>query len=384
MIRQVYLDYNSTTPIDPRVAQTISQAYADGYLNPASQHQAGQRARRVLENCRRTILQSLGAQSVGMDCDDLYFTSGGTEANVLAIRGTFSPDRPAIAICGIEHPSVWETVQALTQAGRRCVLIPVDRHGICRLDLLEQRLSEGEISLVTLMLANNETGVLQPVAEMSRLARRAGAISHCDAVQAVGKIPVSFTELGVDLLSFAAHKFYGPRGIGGLVVRSKMALAPVFHGGFQQKSVRPGTEDVALALGCQRALSLGIEEMDAHQVKMSELAHQFLELLRQLVVGPWVHVGGDVPHLVHTLNLAFPGIDRQALLLAGDLAGVYFSTGSACASGSSEPSPVLQAMGVADDVLQSAVRFSLGRSTTREEVDWAVNKIARIVNEMRK
>ncbi len=384
MIRQVYLDYNSTTPIDPRVAQTVFQAYGDGYLNPASQHQAGQRARRILENCRRSMLQLLAAKSSGMDCDELYFTSGGTEANNLAIRGTYSSDRPTIAVCGIEHPSVWDTVQALLNSGRRCALIPVDNNGICQLDILEQRLAIGDVGLVTLMLANNETGVMQPVAEMSRLARQAGALSHCDAVQAVGKIPLSFVDLGVDMLSFAAHKFYGPRGIGGLVVRANVGVAPTLHGGFQQQGIRPGTEDVALALGCQCALEIGLNEIQRYQSEMTQLAQSFLKIIDQHLTGSWVHLGADVPRLPHTLNLAFPGIDRQALLLACDVAGIYISTGSACASGSSEPSPVLQAMGVADDILSSAVRISLGRPTTGEEVEWAASKIAGIVNEMRK
>lgn len=383
MIRHVYLDYNSTTPIDPRVAEELTTAYAAGYVNPASQHRAGQHARRKLENCRRNILLRLGANAKGMDHDDLVFTSGGTEANHLALVGPVLSTRPTIALCGLEHPSVWETARSLQRQGRQLAVIPVGADGICRLDVLQNRLAQGDIGLVTLMLANNETGVIQPVAEMSQMARSAGAMSHCDAVQAVGKIPVSFNDLGVDMLSFAAHKFYGPRGIGGLVIRSGVKLAPVLYGGFQQKSLRPGTEDVALALGCQKALDLAVEEMPWRQPQLRQLSAQFLELLQQQIFGPWELIGKHSPRLEHTLNLAFPGIDRQALLLACDLAGIYFSTGSACASGSSDLSPVLQAMGLADEFLQSAVRISLGWPTTSAEIEFAASKIAAIVNNFR-
>ncbi len=237
--------------------------------------------------------------------------------------------------------------------------------------------------LVSIMLANNETGVLQPVREIAAVCRAAGVLIHTDAVQAVGKIPVHFRELGVDALTATAHKFHGPLGIGVLIVRHGVTLEPALHGGFQQASLRPGTESVALAIGMQTALEAWRRESDARRQRMTELRDN---LERQLLAGDprAVVIGAAAPRLPHTSNIAFVGVDRQALVMALDLAGVACSTGSACASGSSEPSPALVAMGLPEEQISSSVRFSLGATTTPADIDEAARRILMVCNHLRR
>jgi cysteine desulfurase len=378
----IYLDHNSTTPIDPRVVEAIGRAWSGCGANPASQHGPGRRARRMLEEAREGIAALLGAKTGGMDADRVIFTSGGTEANNLALRGLANeqPNR-SVAISAIEHPSIRGAADELRRSGRRVRTIPVESTGEITLGPgLAEVLTD--MPLVSIMLASNETGVIQPVAALTRAARAAGALVHTDAVQAIGKIPVHFRELGVDALTLAPHKFHGPLGIGALVVRHELKLQPQLFGGFQQESLRPGTENVALAVGFHEALRLAVTELAERAERMQALRNE-LERLLAAELADLVVVGRDAPRLPNTSCLAFPGLNRQALVMALDLAGVACSTGSACASGSSEPSPALLAMGLPQAVIDGAIRLSLGAFTTPQDVAEATRRISLNVKHLR-
>ena len=385
----IYLDHNSTTPIDPRVVEAMSEVWSQGFLNPASQHREGQRARRELELLRAQIIDLLGGKSHSMQADQLVVTSGGTESNNLALIGLArhltrkneSTEPIGVLVSAIEHPSVIGASEALLQEGFEVQQIQVDSHGVVCLKDLEQKLSDSNVGLVSIMLANNETGVIQPVAEAANICQRHAALLHTDAVQVVGKLPVDFTEIGCDAMSFTAHKLHGPRGIGGLLLKHNIVPEPLLFGGFQQTALRPGTEDVALLAGMHRAIEIAVSDT-ARATRMNEL-RELLEsgLLEKLDV---TINGSGAERLPHTSNVSFAGIDRQAFLMAADIEGLAISTGSACASGSSEPSPVLLAMKANNDVVAGSIRISLGATSTREEVETAINKVVSIVEKLSK
>jgi cysteine desulfurase len=399
----IYLDHNASSPVLPEVVEAMRTVYAEPLLNPASQHEFGRRARRVLEDARERIGQLVGAEMSGRDADRIVFTSGGTEANNLAIRGlieagdigrvgTAHHNRNAglvdgahptgLIISAIEHPSVTSVADHLAQQGWQVDTLGVDGRGVIRVDDLP-RLLRPETRLVCAILGHNETGVLQPVAELAAICGERGVPLHTDAAQVVGKLPVAFRTLGVATMSIAAHKFHGPLGIGVLVVRHGVELSPQLFGGFQQGGLRPGTESVALVVGMLRALELWHAERELRATRMRALRDR---LERAICVG-WpeaVVLGVDAQRLPHTSNIALVGLDRQALFLALDQAGVACSTGSACASGSSEPSPAQLAMGCQEAVFTSALRFSLGATTRESEVDEAVRRILRVCNALRR
>lgn len=380
----IYLDHNATTPMAAEVVDAMTEAMHAGYANPASQHEAGRRARRVIEAARQRIVELLGGASTGRLPDRLIFTSGGTEANNLAIFGLAQAHAGAASLVvtsPIEHPSVSSAVDQLARRGWQVSRLPVDATGVVDASQLESLLTP-DARLITVMLGNNETGAIQPIARLADVASRHGIPMHTDAVQAVGKISVHFRDLGVAALSFAAHKFHGPLGIGGLLVHGDVKLGPMLFGGFQQVAIRPGTESVPLVVGLQTALELWHAQREARYARLASLRDR---LERQLCAG-WpaaVVVAGDAKRLPHTSNIAFVGLDRQALFLALDMAGIACSTGSACASGSSEPSPVLVAMGPEPGVIRSSLRLSLGANTTEQEVDEATRRILLVCNRLR-
>ena len=383
----IYLDHNATTPLDPRVAEAMSDCYAAGYFNPASAHAAGRTARAAIEQARNRVAELLGADISRLHSAELIFTSGGTESNNLALRGLVGslPDQadslpPRVIVSAIEHPSVMGTARQLQAEGYDVRLLPVDSGGVVQLDKLAG-LFNARTQLVSVMLANNETGVIQPVAELARICHQHGVLLHTDAVQVVGKLPVSFDELGVDALTLSAHKFHGPPGIGALIVRGGVRLRPILFGGFQQQGLRPGTESVALAIGLQRALELWHDEAHARAERMATLRDKLESLLRAGHPEAIVN-GGSAARVPHCANISFPGIDRQALLLALDQAGICCSTGSACASGSSEPSPVLMAMHCSEAVIEGSLRISLGATTSATEIKEAAQIILQIVDKV--
>jgi cysteine desulfurase len=398
-IQPIYLDHNATTPVLPEVVEAMRECYAAPHLNPASQHEFGRRARRVLEDARERIGELVGANMSGRDADRVLFTSGGTEANNLAVLGlagagrfsspgnsgralgaTRNHDAPHLIISAIEHPSITAVADHLAACGWAVDRIGVDERGVLRATDLTA-LIRPETRLVAAMLANNETGVIQPIKELSTICVERGTPLHTDTAQIVGKLPVNFRELRVATMSFAAHKFHGPLGIGALIVRHDVELAPQLFGGFQQGGLRPGTESVALAMGMSRALELWHSESEQRIVRLTKLRDEFE---RDICAG-WpaaVVIGSDAYRLPHTSNIAFVGLDRQALFVAFDQAGVACSTGSACASGSSEPSPTHLAMDLKPAVIGGALRFSFGATTTAGELEDATRRILKICNDL--
>lgn len=376
----IYLDNNATTPLHPDVLAAMSACWSAQPLNPASQHRVGRRAQRLLEDAREAIARLLDADPVR---DRVIFTSGGTEANNLALFGLAAARAGKTVVSAIEHPSILAAAEELTRRGGATVRLDVSPDGVVCAEHLRDLLDASPTRLVSAMLVNNETGVVQPVAKLAELCRGAGVPLHTDAAQAVGKLPVSFRRLGVAAMTVAAHKLHGPAGVGALIVRGDVPLTPILFGGAQQLELRPGTEPVALAVGMQRALELWREK--------AEIRRQFLQQQRDRLealicerIADAVVIGRDAPRAPHTLAIAFPGVDRQAALMALDLAGVACSTGSACASGSSEPSPVLQAMRCEEAIVRSALRFSLGVMNTADEIDAAAARIVRTVQALRR
>ena len=359
----------------------MALVYAAGAANPGSQHSAGRKARQALEAARDSIMALLGARIESHRADRLIFTSGGTEANNLAILGMAGP-RPAHAIVSaLEHPSVLGPADHLRRLGWGVDKLPAATTGVVQIDDLASRLKP-ETRLVSIMLANNETGVLQPIAEAARICAERGVPLHVDAVQAAGKVPVDFAALGAAALTISAHKFHGPVGIGALILRQDVQITPQTHGGFQEGGLRPGTEPVALAVGMQAALEHWHNDRDRIAARMTSLRDQFETALRAGWPDIVIH-GANADRLPHTSNVAFPGLARQALVMALDLAGVSCATGSACASGSSEPSPTLVAMGLPHSLVEGSLRFSLGQQTTPLEVVQATGRILNICNELR-
>ena len=378
MTRSIYLDNNSTTQMLAEVVETMVDCLRRGYLNPASQHGSGRSARRVLENAREQIGQILGASLSPPNQDQVIITSGGTESNNLAIRGLIQQPGE-ILISQIEHPSALAAANELTSIGYEVITIPVAASGHVDPDSVRSRLND-RTRLVCVMLGNNETGAMQPIKEIADLCGAQGVPLHCDAVQVVGKLPTSFQQLGVTTLSFSAHKFHGPRSVGGLILKSKTLLHPLLVGGSQQLGLRPGTESIASVVGMAKALELSETELDSRAERMRVLRDWLQD---QLVQSANCIINGVEPRLPHTLNVSFPGHDRQALVMALDLAGVECSTGSACTSGSSEPSHVLIAMGCKPEVIESSIRLSLSSLTTESDVVIAAERILRVVNNLR-
>jgi cysteine desulfurase len=372
----IYLDNNATTPLVPAVWEAMRPLLTDVYGNPASAHRAGRRARQALEDAREQTAALLGAHA-----DEVLFTSGATEANNLALFGLTGDPPGHLVSTPIEHPSVLEPLQRLAERGYTIDWLPVDAAGVVRTERLPGLLRP-ETRLVSVMLANNETGAFQPVRELRE--QGGGDVAfHCDAVQAVGKLPVHFHGLGVTALTLSAHKFHGPKGVGALLLRRGTKLRPQLWGGHQQRGKRPGTEPVALAVGLATALQQWQCEHETRWTQVLRLRQRFLERLRA-EAAPVVLNGPEAGGMPHTINVSFPGCRAESLLMNLDLAGVCCSTGSACSSGSLLPSPVLKAMGVPDAVLHSAMRFSLSALLTEAEVDEAARRITAVVARLRR
>ena len=384
----IYLDYNSTTPVDEAVIAAMGDVLQLQLANPASQHQAGQRARSRLMQEKLRILSLLNARTEGMAQDRLIVTSGGTESNNLAISGIARAQQSSrrsqqddsvprkILVSAIEHPCVLGAAEELERQGWQVESISVSRDGIVDIDQLASMMDDST-DLVSVMLANHETGVVQPVKQIAEICRRAAVPLHCDASQAIGKIDVDFIDLGVDALTLSPHKFYGPRGVGGLVVRHDLEIAPMMFGGFQQLGTRPGTEDIVLVAGMATALELAVRDVVTESKRIEQLRNQLEYELGELVK---IQINGhSALRLPNTSNISFPGHNRQAVLMAADMQQIYVSSGSACASGSSEPSPVLQSMNLAEELIAGALRISLGKPTTADEIRMAVQRFAKIV-----
>ncbi|MFZ5830050.1 MAG: cysteine desulfurase family protein [Planctomycetota bacterium] len=371
---RIYLDFNASTPLSPEVVEAMTPYLREEFGNPSSAHWAGAAAREAVESARLKV-----AMLIGCDPTEVVFTSGGTEADNCALLGVFFSardriDRPHFITTRIEHPAILEPCRFLERLGAEVTYLPVDRYG--QIDPNDvRRAMRPETVLVSVMHANNEVGTLEPIAEIAQIARERGVLSHTDAAQTVGKIPVDVETLGVDLLSIAGHKLYAPKGVGVLFAREGAAFEPLLHGGPHEAGRRPGTESALLIVGLGAASQLA--QQWVHDDRLGELTEQFWRLLQKRFGDRVALNGHPTERLPNTLNVSFPGYYGDELLR--QLQGVAASTGSACHAGQAEMSPVLRAMGVDERAGLGAIRFSLGRTTTLAEVEQVVELLTHIV-----
>jgi cysteine desulfurase len=382
----LYFDHNATTPLDPAVLDAMLPYLREEYGNASSIHRFGQRARAAVERSRALLAALLGAAP-----HELIFTSGGTEADNLAIQGALrahSGAHPHIITSAFEHHAVLHTCKALEHRGVRVTYVPVSEDGFVDPAAVRQALRP-ETVLVTIMHANNEIGTIQPIAAIAAMAREAGVLFHTDAVQSTGKISVNVQELGVDLLSLSAHKFYGPKGVGALYVREGVELEPVLFGGHNRREPRPGTENVAGIVGLGAAAELANRQLKAEARRLRELRDYLEEGIVRTVPSAGrngselVGAASDQRRVPNTANFYFDFVEGESLVIALDLQGVAVSTGSACSSGAVEPSHVLTAIGLTPERARSSLRFSLGRQNTKEQVDALLRALAGAVDRLR-
>lgn len=364
----IYLDHNATTPLLPQVAEAMVRHWRESAGNPSSAHVYGRRARQAVEKGRRQVAQLLGCEP-----SEILFTSGGTEANNLAIVGVARAraGRPGVVTSVIEHPATIEPCRWLAGQGRSVSVVDVDGDGRVAVDQIRQAIND-ETALVSVMHANNETGVIQPIEEIAEMVKSAGATMHTDAAQSVGKVSVNVEALGVDLLSLAGHKIYGPKGIGALYVRSGTPLAPLLHGASHERGLRPGTENVAAIVGLGVACKAAAEQLEASAQKLETLRDRLFEQLRANV--PGIELNGHADYrLPNTLNIRFPSVVGNQLLEAAT--EVAASTGSACHNGQCEASRVIVAMGIPPNRAIGSLRLSLGKTTTIDDVNRAAESL---------
>ena len=377
---RVYFDYNATTPLAPDVIEAVARASRDTFGNASSVHHFGQQAKAALDDARSEL-----ATLIHGDPSEIVFTGGGTEADNMAIRGAAEALEPTgrrhLIASPIEHEAVLNTLKALARRGWRTTLLPVDDSGIVAPDRLREALQD-DTALVSIMHANNEIGTIQPVAELAQLAHERGALLHTDAVQSVGKIPVDVRALGADLLSLSAHKFNGPKGAGALWIKRGTRMLPILTGGKHERNRRAGTENVPAIAGLGVAARLAGGKLGAEAVRVAALRDRLEEGILRGVTGTAVN-GARGSRVPNTSNISFDRVEAESLLIALDLEGIAVSTGSACSSGTLEPSHVLRAMGLSTHRTQNSLRFSLGLFSTEAEVDRVVEVLPRLVEKLR-
>jgi cysteine desulfurase len=378
-MRTVYLDNNATTPVAPEVFEAMRPFLTEHFGNPSSGHRLGDRPASAVRDARARVAAFLGCRD-----GDVIFTSCGTESDNLAIRGVLESqrDKRHVITTVVEHNAVLNPIRRLASSGYRVTLLGVDGSGRIELSQLRDAL-DADTALVSVMLANNETGVVHPIREIAEIVHRRGVPLHVDAVQGVGKVPLHIGDDGPDLIAISAHKFHGPKGVGALVVKKGTRWAPVFLGGSQERGRRPGTENVpgivAMAAACDHAQA----HFADYQTRVRRLRDRFEAELREAIPDVFTN-GSDVERLPNTSNLGFPGLDAQALLVRLDEAGICASAGSACHSGAAAPSHVLAAMGLSPERAASCIRFSLSTMTTEEDISYCTAEIPRIVHDLRR
>jgi cysteine desulfurase len=378
---RIYLDYAATTPLDPRVLEAMLPYMTERFGNPNSIHSFGREARLAIDEAREKIAQLLNCQP-----SEIVFTSGGTESDNLALRGVAEAYRQKgnhIITTAIEHHAVLRTCKALEDMGFSVTYLSVDEHGLVSPEQVAEAVNERTI-LVSVMHANNEIGTIEPVAEIVKAVKekRPDTLVHTDAVQTVGHISVDIQELGVDLLSFSAHKFYGPKGVGGLFIRKGVRLVPQLTGGGQERNRRSGTENVAGIVGMAKALEIAIAEMSNELPRLQSLRDELIAGVLNRIPDSRLN-GHPTQRLPHNANFSFRGIDSETLLLQLDMHGIAASSGSACSSGSLEPSHVLLALGLDYELAISSLRLTLGRFTSREHILRVLDLLPNIVERLR-
>jgi len=374
----VYLDYNASAPTRPEVVAAMVPHFHDLHGNPSSTHFYGQRARAAVETARQQLAELLGA----MTEEEILFTSGGTESDNMVLAAFARSGKGDIAFSAIEHPAVTNMATTLAKAGTNIHELPVDTNGQLKLDQLEKCLTNHSVALVSVMAANNETGVLQPLAEIIELCHEHGAVVHTDAAQIIGKGHFSLADTPVDFATLAGHKMGAPLGIGALYIRNGLSLERFFEGGSQETNRRPGTESVPLIVGLGTAAQIlsqvGSKEMDKITALRNHLESALKDSLDSIQIN-----GEQAPRLSNTSSVSVEGISAEMLVIRMDLEGYAISSGSACHSGRTEPSRILKAMGLSDEAAASAVRISLGPETSAEDIDGFTKAFIRVVNELR-
>jgi len=378
-LQRVYFDNSATTPIDDRVLERMLPYLKENFGNASSIHRYGQKARVALTEAREKIASVLNATPA-----EIIFTSGGTESDNLALKGLAYPEtkRRHIITSAVEHHAVLNTCKYLEKKGFRVTYLPVDQTGMVDPEVVQRNISD-DTFLISIMHANNEVGTINPIAEIGELARAHKILFHCDAVQTFGKIPVDVKFLKVDLLSISGHKIYGPKGSGALYVRKGILLEKLNHGGHHEYNRRAGTENIPAIVGFGEAAMICQQEMKADYEKVKSLRDELFQRIQSVIPDVFLN-GHPEKRLPGHLNLAFKGIEGEALLLSLDFKGVAASSGSACTSGATEPSHVLLAMGTAPFLAQSSIRFTLGRQNTTEDINYALEVIPEVVARLRK
>lgn len=377
----IYLDHHATTPVDPRVLEVMLPYFEQDFGNASSRtHAFGWKAEEAVTRARLQV-----ARAIGADAKEIVFTSGATESNNLALLGAFEANRHRgdhIISSVTEHPAVLDALQHLERCGAHVTRLGVDRHGLVDPDDVRRAMTEQTI-LVSLMSANNEIGTIHPIREIGAICTERGVLFHTDAAQAVGKIPMKVTEMGIHLMSISAHKVYGPKGAGALYVRRRnprVRLEPVQHGGGHERGLRPGTLNVPGVVGLGKALDISVAGMLEESARLGDLRDKLEQGIRSRVEAVTVN-GHPTNRLPHSLNLSFAYVEGESLVMALD--DIAVSSGSACSSERREPSHVLRAMGVSDELAQTSIRFGLGRSNTAEEIDYAIGRVVEVVARLR-
>lgn len=377
--KRIYLDHAATTPVLPEVADAMRPYLTDIFGNPSSLHSFGQEAKHALDSARDTV-----ARIVGADASEIYFTSGGTESDNMALIGAtdaLASRGNHIITSSIEHHAVLETCEYLQTRGIEVTYLPVDQHGFVDPADVEKAITDKTV-LVSVMHANNEIGTIEPIAEISKITRERGIVLHTDAVQTVGHIQVNVGELGVDMLSLAAHKFYGPKGVGALYVRRGTRIAPIIHGGAQERNRRAGTENLQGIVGLATALEISQTRLEERACEEANLRDRLLCGLTDRIEGVRLN-GHPTKRLPNNGNIAVEYVEGESMLLSLDMMGIAASSGSACTSGTLEPSHVLRAIGLPVEIAHGSLRFSLGRSTTVDDIDYVIETLPPIVERLR-
>lgn len=379
MQRSVFLDYASATPVDPQVMQVMLPFMSDNFYNASSLYHQARAVRGVIEQSREVVATSIGAH-----IDELVFTSGGTEADNLALLGVVTADprkNKHVIVSAIEHQAILHAAKELERSGVRVSILPVDTMGIVDLERLKSLITPGTV-LISVMLANNEIGTIQPLKEIAKLAHACGTFVHTDASQAMGLLPLVVNQLHVDLLTINSGKIYGPKGAGALYIKRKTMLHPQLFGGSQEKSLRPGTENTAAIVGFAKACELAVHALAPESQRLVLLRDQLIAGLLK-IEGTRLN-GHPDQRLVNNVNVIFSGVEGESLLLFLDEAGIMVSAGSACKATDVSPSHVLMALGLSEVEAKSSLRFSLGRGTTQDDIDYVLDVLPGIVKRLRK
>lgn len=375
-MKKVYLDNNATTPMDPSVLEAMLPYLKDDFGNPSSVHQFGRKVRVAVEEAREKVAGIIGADPL-----EVVFTSCGSESNNMALKGVYKKEKNHIITSQIEHPCILETCHFLEKHGYEVTYVSVDKYGMVDPEEVKDSIKENTL-LITIMHGNNEIGTIQPLKEIGEIAKEHDIYFHTDAVQSVGKVPTKVDEFGVDLLSLAGHKLHGPKGIGAIYIRKKTRMYPLISGGHQERKRRAGTENVAGIIGLGKACEIAAKEMDEESKRLTALRESLYKGIMEKI--PHVQLNGHpTKRLPTTLNMSFNYVEGESLLINLDLKGVAISTGSACSSGSLEPSHVLSAMKIDPEIIHGSLRFSFGRFNKKEDVDYVLEVLPPIVAKMR-